>query len=49
MDEVLEASTNLKILFVQRIVGQNKRTSINLEAVSLVPLRDADVISGRYV
>jgi len=46
MYEVLEASINLKRLFVQRIIDQNKRTSINLEGVSLVPLRVADVISG---
>jgi hypothetical protein len=49
MYEVLEASTNCKRLFVQRIVDRSKMTSINLEGVSLVPLRDADVISGSYV
>ena len=49
MYEVLEASANRNRLFVQRIVDRSKRTSINLEGVSLVPFRDADVISGRCV
>jgi hypothetical protein len=49
MYEVLEASTNLKRPYMQRIIDDNKRTSINLEGVSLVSLRDADVISGRSV
>jgi hypothetical protein len=49
MYEVLEASTNRKSLFVQRIIDRSKRTLINMEGVSLVPLRDADVISGWYV
>lgn len=45
----MELVANLGRLFVQRISDQNKGTFISLEGASLVPLREADAISGRYI